>query len=66
MLQLDSESDSMDQQYSELVISGVAEAENRDKDVREWEKDYSDTLTKDPGLTNLTEFKIDTGDHPCY
>ena len=61
MLEPDSESDSMDQQYSEMKISGVAEGEDRERDVREWEKQYSDILTKEPGLTNLTEFKMDTG-----
>ena len=64
MLEPNSESDSMDQQYSEVKISGVAEGEDRERDVREWEKEYSDILTKEPGLTNLTEFKMDTGNHP--
>ena len=53
----------MDQQYSELVISGVAEAETRDKDVKEWEEENHDSLTKEPGLTELTEISIDTGNH---
>ena len=64
VLEPNSESDSMDQQYSEVKISGVAEGEDRERDVREWEKEYSDILTKEPGLTNLTEFKMDTGNHP--
>ena len=63
MLEPDTESDSIDQQYSELVILGIAEAETRDKDMEEWEEEYHDTLTKEPGLTELTEFSIDTGNH---
>ena len=63
VLEPDTESNSMDQQYTELVLSGVAEAETSDSDVREWEEVYRDTLTKAPGLTRLTKFSIDTGDH---
>ena len=49
-----------------MKISGVAEGEDRERDVREWEKEYSDILTKEPGLTNLTEFRMDTGNHPPF
>ena len=31
-----------------LVISGVAEAETRDKDMNELEEEYHDILTKEP------------------
>ena len=39
-------------------------AEGREADIRAWEVDFNDILTKEPGLTNLTKFRIDTGDHP--
>ena len=64
VLEPDTESDSMNNQYTEVSLSGVAQAESRDKDVKEWEDEFSDILTKEPGLTNLIEFKIDTGDNP--
>ena len=58
------ESDSMEHQYTEVTLSGIAEADDRERDVNQWETDFSDILTKEPGLMNLAEFKIDTGDHP--
>ena len=64
VIEPDTESDSMNNQYTQVSLSGVAQAESRDKDVKEWEDEFSDILTKEPGLTNLIEFKIDTGDHP--
>ena len=64
MLELDTEFDSMENQYTEVKLSGIAVAEDRDKDVREWERDYSDIFTKEPGLMKLAEFNIDTGNHP--
>ena len=63
MLEPDTESDSMDQQFSELVIRGTVEADSRDKDIQDWVDEFSDTLTKEPGLTKLAEFRIETGDH---
>ena len=39
-------SDSMDQQYSELVITGRADSDNRKQDMKDWVEEYSDTLTK--------------------
>ena len=63
VLEPDTESDSMDQQFSELVIRGTVEADSRDKDIRDWVDKFSDTLIKEPGLTKLAEFRIETGDH---
>ena len=54
----------MDDQYSEAKVTGTMLAKGREADIRAWEVDFKDILTKEPGLTNLTEFRIDTGDHP--
>ena len=61
VLEPDTESDSMEHQCTEVTLSGIAEADDRERDVNQWETDFSDILTKEPGLTNLAEFKIDTG-----
>ena len=44
-----------------MTLSGVAVAE---EDIKQWESDFGDILTKEPGLTTLAEFKMDTGSHP--
>ena len=33
-----------------MVLSRVAEAKTRESDVKQWEEDFKDTLTKEPGL----------------
>ena len=58
----DSESDCMDQQYTEVVVLGTLDCPNREAGISEWVTEYSDTLTKEPGMTDLTDFFIDTGD----
>ena len=63
VLEPDTVSYSMDQQYSELVIPGRADSDNREQDIKDWVEEYSDTLTKEPGLTKLAEFKLEMGDH---
>ena len=63
VLEPDTESDSTDQEYSEVVIRGRAEAQSREKDISEWVEEYSNTLTKELGLTPLAEFTIDMGKH---
>ena len=64
MLEPDSATDTMENQYAEVTLMGQAQAESREADVLGWESDFRDTLTKDPGTTNLAEFRIDTGQHP--
>ena len=64
VLEPDTESDSMEQEYSEVVIRGKAENENRERDIQEWVQEFESTLTKEPGLTPMTEFGIDTGTQP--
>ena len=63
VLESDTESDSMDQQFTELIIRGTAQSDSREQDIKEWEEEFGETLTKEPGLTQLAEFKMDMGDH---
>ena len=62
VLEPDADSDSVDQQYAEVVLSGKVEYPNRERDIQEWLDEFKTTMTEEPGLTNLTEFPIDTGD----
>ena len=63
VLEPDTLTDQMDEQYAEAKVTGSVVTEDRQKDIRCWEKDYSDILTREPGLTKLKQFRIDTGDH---
>ena len=57
----------MDDQYAEVKVTGSVVDKDRVRDVKRWEEDYSDTLMKEPGLTDMIRFKIETGDHkPIY
>ena len=58
----DIESESLDSLYSELTVSGQVQVLSKDKDIAEWVKEFSDILTKELGLTALSEFGIETGD----
>ena len=62
VLEPDTESDTLDSLYSELTVSGQVQVPSRDKDIAEWVEEFSDILTKEPGLTALAEFGIDMGD----
>ena len=64
VLEPDTDSDSMDQQYSEVIVSGKVEDPDREADIQQWLDEFSTTVTKEPGLISLTEFGIDTGDSP--
>ena len=57
----DTEGDTMEHTYSEVVIKGNVQVHGKDKDIQEWLKEFEDITTKEPGLTNLAEFAIDTG-----
>ena len=50
----------MDQQFAEVIIRGTAQSDSREQDIREWVEEFGETLTKELGLTQLAEFKIDT------
>ena len=60
----DTPSDTLEYRYSEARVRGVDAQGKQAQDIAKWEEDFKDTLTKEPGLTNLAEFGIDTGDHP--
>ena len=63
VLEPDTESDSIDQQYAEAVVRGKVETENREEHIREWVQEAEGTMTKEPGLTHLAVLGIDTGSH---
>ena len=63
VLEPDTESDSIDQQYAEAVVRGKVETENREEHIREWVQEAEGTMTKEPGLTHLAVFGIDTGSY---
>ena len=60
----DTPEDSLEDRYAEVHIGGVDAQGKQARDIAEWEEDFCDTLTKEPGLTHMTEFSMDTGDHP--
>ena len=61
VLEPDTEGDTMEHTYSEVVVTGNVQVQGRDKDIQEWLKEFEDIMTKEPGRTNLAEFAIDTG-----
>ena len=63
VLEPDTMTGQMDNQYAEAKVTGSVVTEDRQKDIRCWEEEYKDILTKEPGLTTLKQFRIDTGDH---
>ena len=63
MLEPDTLTDEIHDQYAEAKVTGSVVNDERQRDIRSWEMDYQDILTKEPGLTNLKQFRIDIGDH---
>ena len=63
VLEQDTQSDTMEEQYAKAVITGKAEAPEKDADITAWLPEFKGTMTKEPGLTKLTEFGIDTGEN---
>ena len=63
VLEPDTESDSIDQQYAEAVVRGKVEMENREEYIRECVQEAEGTMTKEPGLTHYAVLGIDTGSH---
>ena len=53
VLEPDSSTDNMDQQYAEATVTGKVVTESRETDIAEWENDFEDMLTKEPGFTSL-------------
>ena len=64
VLDPDTAGDTLEDRYAEVQVRGNSVDETRAKDIASWEADYSDILTKEPGLTHLAEFTMNTGDHP--
>ena len=62
VLEPDTESYSMDQEFAEVIIRGKVESDTREQDIADWVKEFDCTLTKEPGLTDMIDFSIDTGD----
>ena len=60
----DTPDDSLEDRYSEVHVGSADAIGKQARDIAEWEEDFCDTLAKEPGLTNMTEFSMDTGDHP--
>ena len=62
MFEPDSNQDDILDRYSAVTVSGSQLANKQDQDIEEIEGKYRDILTKEPGLTSLTEFGIETVD----
>ena len=63
VLEPDTVGDTMEHTYSEVVLTGTIQVKDRDrdKDGQEWLLEYQDSM-KEPGLTKLAQFAIETGD----
>ena len=59
----DTPEDDLVNRFSEARIEQGTSSEDMTKDIQQWEVDFKDTLTKEPGITHLAEFTIDTGTH---
>jgi len=60
----DKEGDEISECYAEVKVSGSEEVSKEQKEQLEVVLErYKGTLTKEPGLTNLAVFSIDTGTH---
>ena len=64
VLEPDSSTNTMEQQYAEATVMGKVVTETREANISNWEKDFADIITKEPGLTTLAQFKFETGQHP--
>ena len=64
VLDPDAESDDVADRYAEVQIRGDNIDEVKARDIASWEAEYSDILTKEPGITHLAEFTMNTGNHP--
>ena len=58
----DTEEDSVMDANRKVNVEGAVGSGPRQEDIGEWEKEYADIFTEEPGLTDLAMFKIDTGD----
>ena len=56
--------DTTETQYAEATVRGKVETATRETDIQGWETEFADILTKEPSLTSLVQFRIETGLHP--
>jgi len=65
----DEEGDDILDRYAKVRIKGDELDEGKKGEIARLMEKYGDTLTKEPGLTDLAEFRIDTGSsapiHQC-
>ena len=59
----DTPEDDILDRYSEVAISGKELENTQAADIARLKVKYKDILTKEPGLTQMKSFSIDTGDH---
>ena len=50
------------EKYSEVVVAGEQLADKQAQDIKQVEGKCNDIFMKEPGLTHMTEFSIETGD----
>jgi len=60
----DTKEDDISERYTEVKVSGEGDIDSEQrKELDEVLNRFSGTLTKEPGLTGLAEFSVDTGTH---
>jgi len=62
VLEPDEQDDRITDRYSELIVTGEELSKSQQRDINDICREFHKTLTKQPGLTNLAEFEIETGD----
>jgi len=62
VFEADEEGDDILDRYAEGKVMGDELDDEKKRDIARIMERYGDTLTKEPGLTDLAEFKIDTGE----
>jgi len=61
VLEPDQPDDNITDRYAELVVKGGELTDEQRKDISDICKQFDKTLTKEPGLTSIAEFAIETG-----
>ena len=64
VFELDTDTDGILDRYAEVNVVGGELQGKQAADVKLWELKHHETLTKQPGLTHLVRFSINTGGHP--
>jgi len=63
VLEPDEPGDEITDRFAEVVVQGDSLSESQEKDIENLCLEFSSTLTKEPGLTHMAEFGIDTVDN---